>query len=243
MHRIRKSIVAASLTALAVSALAAPSSAIVGTGTIGVVNGIPGQRVDICINGKEVRSSVKYGGRTYKTMNSGIKSIKIFKADPRKCKGVKVAQKAFDLGAFADWTLVVNKQSPKWVEFDNAGLGVIGSGGVAYPGVALFAWRHAADLGDVTFKYQQLNPENPIGPAPAVTDPVWVEGDDFRINDYSVGFGFSLRAMRPDKQKTIAKSAMVILQESRRYEWYLLGTKPKNAKFIVWERPVSQPIL
>ncbi len=101
MHKLRRTIVVASLTAMAISALAAPSSALVGKGTIGVVNGIPGQRVDICINGKEIRGNVDYGGRTSKTINSGIKSIKVYKADPRKCKGVKVAQTVIDLGALA----------------------------------------------------------------------------------------------------------------------------------------------
>ena len=236
MHRIRKSIVAASLTALAVSALAAPSSAIVGTGTIGVVNGIPGQRVDICINGKEVRSSVKYGGRTYKTMNSGIKSIKIFKADPRKCKGVKVAQTIIDLGALADRTIVINKQAPKVVDFDNVGLGTIPPDGTPLP-VAIFVWRHAADLGTVNFLYRgwMAIPETPVGPA---ANPLWQEGNQV-YSSSSPDSIWQLRITRPEQTKTLAVKK-VTYKESRRYEWYLLGTKAKNAKLVVWERAISQ---
>ena len=52
-------------TALMVTAIGAPASAALGKGTIGIVNGIPGQRVDICIKGKEIRSRVPYGGRVF----------------------------------------------------------------------------------------------------------------------------------------------------------------------------------
>ncbi len=238
MHKLRRTIVVASLTAMAISALAAPSSALVGKGTIGVVNGIPGQRVDICINGKEIRGNVDYGGRTSKTINSGIKSIKVYKADPRKCKGVKVAQTVIDLGALADWTLVVNKQAPKVVKFDNVGMGTIPPDGLPLP-IAYFMWRHAADLGAVNFHYRawMATPETPVGPA---ANPLWQEGN--QIGSASgPGSIWQLRITRPDQAKTLAIKK-VTFKESRRYEWYLLGTTAKNAKLVVWERRISQPV-
>ncbi len=237
MHRIRKTIVVASLTALAIAALAAPSSAIVGKGTIGIVNGIPGTKVDICINGKEIRSNVDYGGRAFRTMDSGIKSIKVYKQHEGKCKGVKVAQTVIDLGAFADWTLVVNKEAPKVIKFDNAGLGTIPPDGTPIP-AAIFTWRHAADLGAVNFHYRawMAIPEMPVGPA---ANPLWHEGDQI-YSGTSPGSILQLRITRPDQDKTLAIKK-VTLKESRRYEWYLLGTKAKNARLVIWERAISEP--
>lgn len=238
MHKVRKVMVVASLAALAVTAFAAPAAAIPGKGTIGVVNGIPGQRVDICINGKEIRSRVKYGGRTFKTMFEGTKTVKVQKADPRTCRGVKLAKKTIALGPGDDLTIVVNKQWPRVVMFDNAGLGMIPPDGPD-DSLGYVAWRHAADLGDVTFKYVQALPEFPSFPAPA--DPVWTEGDEFK-GTWNVGWAAQLRATRPNKSWTIAKSPLVTIEAGRRYEWYLLGTTVKNAKFIVWSRAVSQPL-
>lgn len=238
MHPYRKAMVVTTLAALAATALAAPSAAIVGRGTIGVVNGIPGQRVDICIDNQEIRGNVRYGGRVVRTMFEGSKTVKVFKADPRPCKGVKLAQKVIDLTNLQDLTVVVNKQAPKVVVFDNTDLGAIGIPGTPYPG-GFIAWRHAADLGDVSMKYLYAEPEKPIGPAPAA-DPVWREGDQI-MEDVGEGTGLRLRATRPDADVTIAQSQFVTIEASRRYEWYLLGTKPKNAKFVVWSREVSQP--
>jgi len=86
MHTFRKAVLAASLTALALSALAVPAAAAVPTaGTLGIVNGIPGTRIDICVNGREIRSHVPYGGKVSRFTSIGFKTIKIFKKDPRTC--------------------------------------------------------------------------------------------------------------------------------------------------------------
>ncbi len=235
MHKVRKVIVVASLAALAVTAFAAPASAIIGKGTIGVVNGVPGQRVDICINGKEIRSNVKYGGRTFKTMWEGTKTLKVFKADPRKCKGVKLVKKTIALGAGHDFTVVVNKQFPRAVMFDSTGLGAIPPDGPPLPSAA-FAWRHAADLGAVNMFFQQ---PAPIGPS---ANPVWSEGDQFVIASWAPGFGMQIFATRPEHLKILAKSPAPFFEAGRRYEYYLLGSKGKNAKIIVWSRAISQPV-
>ena len=215
-------------------AIGAPASAALGKGTIGIVNGIPGQRVDICIKGKEIKSRVAYGGRAFRTLTEGSKLIKIFKPDPRKCKGVKLAQKRIELAAGDDWTIVINRHSPKFIMFDNTGLGTIPPDGPDFV-VAFSARRHAAELGAVNFL---LGVEAPIGPA---FHPVWHQGDQ-ALNAVGGGASYRLRATRPDKTKTLAKSNFVELKASRRYEWYLLGTKAKNAKFIVWSRAISLPI-
>jgi len=51
---------------------------------------MPGTKADICVNDKEIKSRVPDGGKTSKVMVSGFKTIKIFKKDPRKCRGAQV---------------------------------------------------------------------------------------------------------------------------------------------------------
>ena len=223
-------------TALLVTAIGAPASAVLGKGTIGIINGIPGQRVDICIKGKEIRSRVPYGGRAFRTLTEGSKLIKIFKPDRRKCKGVKVAQKRIELAAGDDWTIVINRHSPKLTMFANTGLGTIPPDGPDFAS-SFIAFRHAAELGAVNFHFATFS-ETPIGPS---VDPLWHQGDQV-TGGIGPGGSLRLRATRPEKTKTLVKSNFILLKPGRRYEWYLLGTKAKNAKLIVWSRAISAPI-
>ena len=232
--RLRTIAMTAAVMALAVTALGAPASATHGKGTIGIVNGIPGQRVDLCINGKEIKSRAPYGGRAFRSLPVGDKWIKIFKADPRKCKGKKLGKKHISLAHDADWTIVINKQFPKFVVFNNGKLGRIPPDGPDFGG-AYIALRHAADLGNVDFLFTQQLPEAPIDPS---AHPVWHEGDQYLIAS-AVPIAWRVRATRPHKTKTLAKSGFIHLKAGHRYEWYLLGTKAKNARFIVWTRAIS----
>jgi len=243
MRRLRTLVMAGVVSALAITALGAPAAATHGKGTIAVVNGIPGQKVDICINGKEIKSRVRYGGKVFKTMNAGRKVLKVFKKDPRKCKGVKLSRKAFTLvandtaSAKADLTLVVTKKAPKIIIFDNIGLGRVPPTGLYYKPVYL-AWRHAADIGGVNI-YSSLAlhfPENPVEPA---VNAIWRKGDQRTLN-HSPDYSFQLRATWPGKTRTIARSSRdVIMEAGRRYEWYLVGTTARNAKFVVFSRAVE----
>ena len=64
MGRISRVIAVGVASALVITAIgaAAPVAAARGPALM-VVNGKPGTKVDICINGKEVKSRVNYGGR------------------------------------------------------------------------------------------------------------------------------------------------------------------------------------
>ncbi len=236
MHRIRKAVVIASLTALAVTALAAPASA-AGKGTLGIVNGMPGTKVDICVNGKEIKSRVAYGRRTSRVMVSGFKTIKIFKKDPRKCRGVKLARTVIPLGNGDDLTLVVNRGTRRWVTFDNKNpvfLGSIYPVGVASP-YAYVAIRHAADLGAVAMRVSTEYSWFPSAEAP------WVEGDEYAWtwSNPPVAANYTVAAARVGKPGVITRTGTAYVKPSYRYEFILLGTRPGNAKIVAWKRPVS----
>jgi hypothetical protein len=236
LRRLRKTLLIGAAAAMAVTALGAPAAASHGKGTVGIVNGFPGQKVDICINGKEIRSRVPYGGRAFRTMTPGSKLIKIFKADPRKCRSRKVAQKRIGLVEDADLSYVIGKQAPKFTRFDNMFLGAIPPNGPDTH-FGYVAYRHAASLGSVNFHFAVVT-DSPIGPA---ANPIWQRGDQ-SAGDVTPGTTYRIRATRPEATSTLAKSRIIEIKHGHRYEWYLLGTKAKNAKFIVWDRRVSQPI-
>ncbi len=238
MYKLRSFVAACALLAIVAAATAAPAMAAPGKGTIGIVNGKPGGRVDICINGHEIRSNAKYGGRKYRILNPGDKVIKIFKADRRKCRGHLLGKRTIPLAAGDDLTIVFTKRFPKFTVFANGFGDIPATPGDPYP-VPYLYWRHAADLGNTSFKFQYriTNPETPVAP---VADPVWTKGDEAVISS-SVGWGWKLRATRPDMDRTIANSKWIDLEIGKRYEWILLGSRPKNAKFIVWVRDIVEP--
>lgn len=237
MHKVRKLVAVSALTALALTAFAAPAAAAPGKGTIGLVNGAPGStRVDLCINGKEIRSKVKYGGRKYKILSPGFKTIKVYKADYRKCKGTLLGKKTLSLAAGDDWTIVFTRKSPKFTMFSNTVGDVPAAPGDPYPSAVTWQ-RHAADFGNATFRYQYANP--PIAVFPAL-DPFFTKGSQAGPWLWDDGTSFKVRATRPDKSWVFAMSPWVDLEASRRYEFILLGDKLKNAKFIVWSRPILQ---
>ena len=242
MHKVRTLIVSATLTALAATAIALPAAAAPGKGTIGLINGAPGTgRVDLCINGKEIRGRTKYGGRAYRVMTPGNKTIKVFKADPRKCKGKLLGKKTIALVAGDDFTIVWTRKSPKFTTFSNTLGDIPAAPGDPYA-VDFMFWRHAADLGNASIKYQYAEPPSAVFPAIAPSvDPVWVKGDQFGPQQAGgPGYEWRLRATRPDKSYAFAKTPWIVTEASRRIEMILLGDKPKNAKFIVWIRTVVE---
>jgi len=237
MHKFHKAVLVASMTALALSALAVPATAANGgKGTLGIVNGMPGTKVDICLNGKEIKSRVGYGGKKSKVTSTGWKTIKIFKADPRTCRGTKLAQKTYLLGYGDDFTIVINRGTRKWVQFDNKNPYFLGS---IYPVIvespdAYIAVRHAADLGTVAMRASSEYDWSPT------SEFTWVEGDEYGFKFWSptATSNYSFAAARPDKAGVITRST-VYLKPSRRYEFILLGTKASNAKIIIWKRFVT----
>lgn len=244
MRKLRTSLISGAVLALAVTSLGAPVSA-GHSGTIAIVNGIPGGKVDICLNGKEIRSGLRYGGRVFRSPVAGDKVLKVFKADPRTCKGKRLAKESFGLAVGADLTLVATKKGvDPVVIFDNDGLGLIphkDSIYALYPNSSPIAWRHTADLGEVNFRLMEADPEQAVGPAVAA---IWVKGMQLASEGQPAGSAHRLRVTPvAEKETTIARSGFVVLKVSRRYEWYLLGTKRKNAKIIVFSRKVASPII
>jgi hypothetical protein len=242
MYGIRKLIASVGVAALAITALGAPATAADTAGTLAIVNGHPGQRVDICIGKKEQRSGAPYGSYYRKdVIGTGKRVVSFYKRnDRRTCGGTKLGAKVLDIQPGDDLTIVLTKGSPKVVVFDNTSpsyLGEIPPRGTPYPGIAILSWASAANFdANLLYTYWSPNAEFPAGPA---ANPVWSKGQRY-LASFTPDYYLRLRATLPEAAETVAQRT-VYLKASRRYEWVLVGTTPANARFVLINRGVSGP--
>ena len=178
--RMKKLLTAALTGAMAVGLFALPASAGGAGATVFVAHGIPGVKVDVCVNGAEARSEFKYG-RAFE-LGSGIPAgtykVKVRLASPGECKGAIAISEKLELsnGLNATATAVVRKGEPQLDigvnDTDIAGganasvtvrhlakaptvdVWVNGGAGPAVPGLERFQEAGPVELpGDLTYAY------------------------------------------------------------------------------------------
>ena len=168
MHKLRTLVITIAVAALAITALGAPAAAGSHKTKLTIVNGSPGKKIDVCVNGKEIKSGLRYGKVVFKTTRTSKAKVKFFKRDRRKCGGKLLAKKVVGL---ADATVVFTRRKPKKVVvFDNSKL--------AEPmgaNVARVSYGHAADIGPVLFGFDSEIVE-PFFFGPGAADPFF-KGD------------------------------------------------------------------
>ncbi len=236
MQLIRRLGLMAAATALVIATVGVPVSAATYGNTVAIVNGIPGKRIDLCIDGKEIRSGLRYGGRVFRDLGPGAKKLKVFAKHAGQCRGTKLAQKRFTQEPGGDLTIVVTRKDPKVLIFDNTDLGAIETTPSAGLPAAV-AWRHAADLGTVWFQSRTVSPVSIEQPTlAAATD--WSKGQQRTVLEPS-GAGMLVQVTRPARTKIIAEAPVVDIEAFTRYEWILVGTTAKNAKLVSFKRPVT----
>jgi hypothetical protein len=228
-------------TASLIAALAAPTTAADTKGTLAIVNGVPGQKVDVCLDGKEIRSGLAYGNKVQRPLvATGDKTIRFYRPDPRRCRGTLIARRQFSLPPAADLTIVVTKNAPRIVVFDNAGLGEIPPLGVPTP-FAPFAFRHAADIAaDIGYRFWTP----PGTDASRTPSAIFTKGQESRSLNVLSGFVpaslIQARAAIVGSPQAIV-SPIIEIFVSHRYEWVLVGTSYANARWVFMDRLVSQP--
>lgn len=221
-----------SMCAAATIAVASAMPSAAASGTVAFVNGIPGHQVDVCVDGKEVRSRLPYGAWTARSMAAGPKRLRVRSAGRGTCKGAVLASRNFVLAEGPDLTIVATRDAPRILVFEN--FGSIPPTGPPFD-FPITVLRHAADLGAVNVHVWQAE-EILVTTA---LDPVWTKGTSSDPMDGFSGTRMGADATRPEMAAPIVDSRTVQLAVSRRYEWYLLGTNRKNAKFIVFSRFVT----
>lgn len=113
--RMKKLLLAALTGAMAMGLFALPASAGAGA-TVFVAHGIPGVKVDVCVNGAEVRSNFKYG-RAFELgtgIPAGTYKVKVRLASSGECKGTVAISEQIELtdGLNATATAIIKKGEP-----------------------------------------------------------------------------------------------------------------------------------
>ena len=224
MKGLKTLVIGAAVAALAVTALGAPVGASSHKTKLAIVNGNPGKTVDVCVNGKEIKSGLKYGKFVFRTTNTPKATIKLFKRDPRKCGGKRLAVRTVSL---ADATVVFTRRHPnKIVVFDNALLAV------PFREVARQSYRHAADVGAVTFEREaRLVTPRPI----TLAADSALKGQQFNVTsitdpEVTVFVTVTKGGFR------IVRSFVRLLEPTTRLEAILVGTGRWNTRWVFIQR-------
>ena len=233
MRRFRDLIIVAAVVALALSSIGAPVSA-AGKGKIAFVNGWPGKIVDLCINNREVKSNVRYGQIVYRTLSGGFKTFKVYKKDPRSCRGQLLGKQSFGLPGGSDHTIVLTRFAPRILNFDNEDFGAIVPGNYSQ-----WFWRNASDIPSVSL---DLDFDFPTpGPTAPAVDPPWTKGDQFFF-PFLVPPGSLLVATTAwsiaDTLISLGKPDARLVENLVRYEWIIVGTNQFNARHVLVQRAV-----
>ena len=98
MRSIRPLTLAAAAATLAITSIGAPVAA-EPTPELVVVQGIPGDRFDLCVNGEEVKRGFRYGHKTKPGVEAGRTKVVLKPRVKGACKGDTIAKLVLDLKA------------------------------------------------------------------------------------------------------------------------------------------------
>jgi hypothetical protein len=91
--------------ALAVGLMAAPATA-ASTAKLWVLHGVPGAKVDVCVNGDEVKSNFTYKQRFSADLPQGTYKVRVRAASAGECKGAVILKADPKLMAGKNYTAV-----------------------------------------------------------------------------------------------------------------------------------------
>ena len=246
MNRLRTIAIAALIAAFAITAigtfaLAAPSKT-----RLTIVNGWPGKKVDICLNGNPQRSGLGYGRKILRSVSNSKKTLKFYSDNGRTCGGTLLGKKTFDPpNEGLDLTLVLTPKprhkAKRVLLFDNARW---------YedldPGEGVVTLRNAASIGKLDIYIDIQEGPFPVGPGPALHSPSpspWAKGDEAG-GSVEVGEEFDRYrsvATKHGKSKVIAKTPFRGIKIGKRDEHIVLGTNLKNVKITRFYAPAPKP--
>jgi hypothetical protein len=241
MHGIRKLLLGGAASALVLTSLALPAAASDTRGTLAVVNGWAGQKIDVCIGRKEKRTALPYGA-TYEqdVIGTGKKVLRFYKVNRRKtCAGTLIAKRRLQVTPGSDWTVVVTRRAPRVLVFDNTDpfLGEIPPRGPALPDSA-YAIRHAAEFGaSLKGSVWSIVDEQYLSPVPSLI-PLWHKGDERTESAAPAGVFIGVAAGVSGQSEPVAQR-IARFRPGVRYEYVLVGTKPGNARMALIRRGIS----
>jgi len=199
----------AAAVAVAGSLMAAPASAGAGTATVNVVHGIPGAKVNVCVDGSSVADGFKYGNTIVgAALPAGMRNVKLVAAGS-DCSASAILKETYDLEAGSNVTIVAALKpsgSPRLKEFNNRT-------GKVDAGMARLSVRHTAQ-------------------APAVN--VWANGSPLiGGNDFVWGKSvtvmvpadsYRVKVTLPGETAPVIGPATLDLAAGKAYQVYAVGT-------------------
>ena len=225
MHRIKALIAAAAVAALAITAVGAPAAAATPQTKLAIVNGDAFRAVDVCVNGKEIRSGLPYGGKVLKTTPTASATVKFYQRSAKKCGGGLLAAKKVYLD---DAVLVLTRKAPLRVTVFDARP----AGPPANAGMLL---GHAADFRTAEFVLD----EHFVEWSPAA-DTEWTKGFakwwDWQLDPAELWVDM-IGVRDVNTLEPIGEPKAVYTKAGLRREFILVGTGKANAKIVNITRP------
>ena len=227
---LRSAALIAATAALALSTLGAPAAAN-GTvpGKVVFVNGTAGRSLDFCVDGQELKSSLRYGNWAVRKIEPGSHLLKVRLSSRGVCKGRKVSKQRFELDPAGDLTFVTSWGIKKLLTFDNRST-LVRADVLPSPGIAAVSIGHAAMAPPVFM----LNEREEIGPFGITVDSPYAfhKGDHF-VGIFRAPFSFRVRAFNVRNDRQLGRVAKTLAREGRIYEHYLVGKQGKFRWVIV----------
>lgn len=222
MHRIKALVVACAAATLALTAFGAPVAAVAPSTKMAIVNGDPFRKVDVCVNGKEIRSGLAYGAKVFKTTPTESAMVKFFKRSAKKCGGGLIGARRVYPG---DAVVVLTRKTPqRVVVFNTAPVG----------GNTAFFYGNASDISNVEFAWDYSS----VIWQTAADESRWVKGysesywDELLADDLNVDMVTvrDFTTSKPYAEKS------VFVRAGQRREYIFLGTGKLTAKLVVITR-------
>jgi hypothetical protein len=233
MDRLRHLPCAITAAVFAIGVVAAPAAA---DGHFLFVSGIPGRAIDVCINGREVVSALRYGDGVSRAVANGPTTIEIAIAAAGRCQGTMLLGTGGTVTDLVDWSYVATKKDPqRVVSWSNTGLGVQPS--APTEGGAPLVLRNASDVnGGIVWTRLY---SSPIQPSTAYR--TLLKGQQSRWPDLWGNSVFAHLVSRPGMSRPLFGPVYDTLKPNTRTEYYVIGTKNANALLLRFQRPVVLP--
>lgn len=213
---VRARVTALATVVLAAGMLASPASA-ADPATVFVAHGIPGVKVDVCVNGAEVKSNFRYGTWFKASLPAGSYQIKVRLAKPGVCTGLTVISKTVALTDGLNATAIARLvgTTPNLKVFVND---------ISVPD---------ADSATVTVRHTAVAPKVDVfvnGGTPAITG--LAHGGSVGPVALSKGV-YSFWAALEGGYRPVIGPAVRNLRGGHAYQIFAVGNKLSNYRFIV----------
>lgn len=220
---MRKLITLAVMSVMAASLFAGTASAAPGTADVFVAHGIPGVKVDVCVNDSEVRSNFRYGRRfLLNDVPAGNYTVRVFLADDRECAGTLVIRRDLSLVGGMNATAVAKlfAGTPGLKIFLNDTTVTEGAGGVTI--------RHAAKAPPVDVWVNG-------GESPLLTN--FQEGNSAGPVSIPASTVVAYWAALAGTYTPVIGPGVAQIADGTSYQIIAVGTSVENYRFIVIAQP------